>query len=418
MHVKKCKKASFAVVLTSILILTFFLSPSLATDGNTPPSVDFHWEPIDDLKTNQEINFYDDSVDEDGEIIAWEWSFGDETYAIIQNPTHAYSNDGIYTVTLTVIDNNGSTNSTSKHITIHNRPPVADAGPDQVVNNTLVSFDGTGSNDPDGTIVTYKWYFGDGGSATGAVVTHNYSQDGIYTATLNVTDNDGAKDEDTCQITIDTVAPKTNISIGGTKGDDGWYISNVTITLLPSDATSGVDKTYYLLNNGTWKTYTTQFVISNEGKNILKYYSIDEAGNVEAVNIITIKIDKTSPTITITTPTKGYIHFFGRSIMPTLGNKTIIIGRITVEANVTDTHSGIKDVKFYIDDHMKYNTSEPPYTWRWGMAFGRHNLKIKVFDNAGHNASDEVDVTIFSILPGRNDNVYTQDDVPSDLKFS
>lgn len=401
MHVKKGKNAFLAFVLGSVL-LTLFLSPSFATNGNKPPHVDFHWNPVDDIQTNETINFIDDSSDEDGQIIAWQWDFGDGTYAIIQNPTHTYSDDGIYDVTLTVIDNNGSMNSTTKQITILNSPPIADAGPDQIVNNTLVSFDGTGSSDPDGTIVIYKWYFGDGKSGIGAVITHNYSQDGIYTAKLNVTDDDGATDEDTCQITVDTTEPKTNISISGTKGDNNWYISNVTIMLLPTDATSGVDATYYSINGGTWGIYTQPFVISNEGENTLKFYSVDNAGNVEKVNTKIVKIDKTAPTITIKKPEEGYLYFFGRAILPTLRDKTIIIGRITVEVNVTSTPSGVKDVKFYVDGYMKYNTSEPPYTWNWGMAFGKHTLKVKAFDKAGHNASKEIEVTIFSILPGRN----------------
>ena len=403
MRIKKEKKVFLAIVLSFTLISTLFLPLSLANDGNKPPHVDFHWEPTTDIHANELIHFYDDSTDEDGTIIAWEWDFGDDTYAITQNPTHSYSDNGVYEVTLTVIDNNGSTNSTTKQVHIINSPPVADAGPDQIVNNTLVSFDGSGSHDPDGTIVTYKWYFGDGKHGTGVTITHNYSEDGIYDVILNVTDDDGATDEDTCEVTVDTTEPKTNISIDGTKGKDDWYTTNVTITLLPTDATSGVDKTYYMINEGALKIYTSSFVISSEGENTLKFYSIDNAGNVEKTNIRTIKIEKTSPVVNIKKPEKGYLYFFDRQILPTLRDKTIIIGRITVEVNITGTPSGIKDVKFYVDGYMKYNTSEPPYTWNWGMAFGRHTLKVKAIDNAGHNGSKEMEVTIFSILPGRND---------------
>jgi len=408
MHSKKYQGAFFIVAVILLSSFSVFIAYSSATDGNEPPEVDFHWEPSADLKTNQEIHFYDDSTD-DGEIIAWEWSFGDDSYAIEQNPTHEYENNGVYTVTLTVIDNNGSMNSTSKHITIHNRSPIADAGPDQIVNVTLVSFDGTGSTDSDGTINTYRWDFGDGGSALGAVVTHNYTSNGIYNVTLNVTDNDGASDEDTCKVTVDTVAPETNISIDGDSGKNGWYLSNVTVTLLPHDATSGIDATYYLLNNGTWTVYTSPITISNEGENTLKFYSVDKAGNKEVANTTTIKIDKTSPTIEIKSPKQGYFYFFGRQLFPTLRNKTIVIGKVTVEADITNTPSGIKYVLFYVDGNVKYNDTQSPYTWKWGMAFGRHTLKVQVFDVAGRNASKEMEVTIFSILPGSNNEFSTEE---------
>ena len=401
---------TFSAVVIVFALVSTFLSPSLANDGNEPPQVDFHWEPSSDLKTNQEIHFYDDSTD-DGEIIAWEWNFGDDSYAIEQNPTHEYESKGVYTVTLTVIDNNGSMNSTSKHITIHNRPPIADAGPDQVVNETLVSFDGSGSTDTDGTINTYRWYFGDGSSALGAVVNHNYTSNGIYNVTLNVTDNDGASDEDTCKVTVDTISPETNISVDGDKGKNEWYLSNVTVTLLPHDATSGIDATYYLLNNGTWTVYTSPLTISHEGENTLKFYSVDKAGNKEAVNTTTIKIDKTSPAIEIRSPKQGYLYFFGRQLFPTLRNKTIAIGKVTVEVDVTNTPSGIKYVLFYVDGNLKYNDTESPYAWKWGMAFGRHTLKVEAFDKAGHNASKELDVTIFSLFPGKNSDMYSEENI-------
>jgi len=402
-----------ALGIAFVLFMAFFLPVSIA-DPNQPPHADFYWTPSGDIKTGDTVTFHDNSTD-DGTIIAWEWDFGDGNYSIKENPTHAYSDDGKYNVVLRVIDNNGSANSTTKQITIYNRPPVADAGPDQMVNVTVVSFNGTNSYDPDGKITLYRWNFGDTKTATGAIVTHNYSHDGKYVVTLNVTDDDGASDKDTCNVTVDTTAPVTNISLNGTEGSDGWYITNVTVTLLPSDATSGVNATYYLLNNGTWTLYNSSITISSEGENTLKFYSVDKAGNKEEVNITTIKIEKTSPTVDIKSPKQGYFYFLGRQLFPTLRDKTIIIGKITVEADVNSTVSEIKFVQFYVDGNMKYNDTESPYTWIWGMAFGRHTLKVEVFDAAGHNASKEIDVTIFSIFPGRNSDIYANSEGNSDL---
>ncbi|MEM1453122.1 MAG: S8 family serine peptidase [Planctomycetota bacterium] len=71
-----------------------------------------------------------------------------------------------------------------------NNPPVADAGPSQsgLVGDVL-TFDGTGSFDPDSDpIVSYVWDFGDGTSDTGAVVTKSYGNAGSYLVTLTVSD--------------------------------------------------------------------------------------------------------------------------------------------------------------------------------------------------------------------------------------
>jgi hypothetical protein len=54
-----------------------------------------------------------------------------------------------------------------------------------------VQFDASASSDPDGTIISYAWSFGDGGTAVGAVVSHSYAATGSYTAQLTVTDNGG-----------------------------------------------------------------------------------------------------------------------------------------------------------------------------------------------------------------------------------
>lgn len=60
---------------------------------------------------------------------------------------------------------------------------------------TPISFDGSGSNDPDGTIVLYEWDFGDGNSGSGMTAEHTYIAPGTYTATLYVTDDDGVRRE-------------------------------------------------------------------------------------------------------------------------------------------------------------------------------------------------------------------------------
>ena len=66
----------------------------------------------------------------------------------------------------------------------------------------LVNFDARGSSDSDGTIVSYQWVFGDGNSGSGAQLDHTYANAGSYTATLTVTDDDGASDMASQLITV------------------------------------------------------------------------------------------------------------------------------------------------------------------------------------------------------------------------
>ncbi len=89
-----------------------------------------------------------------------------------------------------------------------NIPPTANAGPDQVVNEgDTVTFDGSGSYDPDGTIISYAWTFGDGNSGTGSAPTHIYGDNGVFIVVLTVTDDSSEIGTDVMAVTVVNVAP-------------------------------------------------------------------------------------------------------------------------------------------------------------------------------------------------------------------
>ncbi|NUU16859.1 PKD domain-containing protein [Cellulomonas humilata] len=82
-----------------------------------------------------------------------------------------------------------------------NQPPtaaIAVSGPP----DATVSVSGAGSGDPDGTISTYQWTFGDGGTATGVTASHQYLTTGTYPITLTVTDDRGGVDTETVSVSV------------------------------------------------------------------------------------------------------------------------------------------------------------------------------------------------------------------------
>lgn len=98
---------------------------------------------------------------------------------------------------------NSTTATTTASTGTGNLPPVADAnGPYSGTVGVALSFDGTGSSDPDGTIVAYEWDFGDGGTGSGPTPSHTYAADRIYHVTLQVTDDAGATDSAMTTATI------------------------------------------------------------------------------------------------------------------------------------------------------------------------------------------------------------------------
>ena len=70
-----------------------------------------------------------------------------------------------------------------------------------------VTFSGTGSTDSDGTIASYAWTFGDGGTASTSGPSHTYAAVGSYNAVLTVTDDDGASDVAAVTITVTDPTP-------------------------------------------------------------------------------------------------------------------------------------------------------------------------------------------------------------------
>ena len=89
-------------------------------------------------------------------------------------------------------------------------PPIADAGgPYLGVVGSSITFDGSGSNDPDGLIVSYLWNFGDSTTGTGISPTHTYTVPGNYTVILTVTDNESLTHSNSTIATINVSGPPT-----------------------------------------------------------------------------------------------------------------------------------------------------------------------------------------------------------------
>jgi len=156
------------------------------------------------------VTFTDSSINTP---TSWSWNFGDGSTSTIQNPSHTYMGAGTYTVSLTATNTAGShTITRTNYITVINvnQNPVAEAGtPQTLIAKEPATFDGSQSKDPDGSIASYAWNFGDGSSGSGISQIHSFGASGTFTVTLTVTDNEGAKGTDTTTVTVKSPSQAT-----------------------------------------------------------------------------------------------------------------------------------------------------------------------------------------------------------------
>jgi parallel beta-helix repeat protein len=215
-------------------------------------------------KTLEDENIFiwfsgNDSFDRDGTIVNYTWDFGDGSAGYSMYLTHSYSHSGHYIVILTVRDDYGNTGLDVIHITIRdfdNLPPVAVAKPDyqQVYEGTQVNFSGNLSYDDDGSVVEYRWYFGDGRNGDGIQVSHTYWQPGEYTISLTVYDDDRDWDVDTCLVKV-LEAPKNKLPVAVAKPYNQTVLVNETVWFYGNESYDP---------DGTIVNYTWVFGLDNQ----------------------------------------------------------------------------------------------------------------------------------------------------------
>ncbi len=162
------------------------------------------------------------SADSDGSIVSYTWSANGVSIPAGAS-TSADFPVGSTTVTLTVKDDDGATDTDKVIITVKapavpdNKAPTADAGSDKTVTDSddngseSVTLDGSGSSDDDGTI-SYSWSKNGNEIATGAKPTVTLGV-GTHTVTLTVKDDDGATDTDTVTVTVKAAPVSTALAI-------------------------------------------------------------------------------------------------------------------------------------------------------------------------------------------------------------
>ncbi len=154
------------------------------------------------------------SNEPEGTISSYAWSFGDGTSGAGATPTHVYNSAGSFPVTLTVTAADGQTAQISHTVVVAGAPVAVFTAPSGAAGQQL-TFDGSASVAPGGTIAAYAWSFGDGTTADGARATHAFSAPGTYSVRLTVWSASGATSQATGSVVIGPAQPSVTFTTPG-----------------------------------------------------------------------------------------------------------------------------------------------------------------------------------------------------------
>lgn len=196
--------------------------------------------------------------------------------------------------------------------------------------------------------------------------------DGVHVARTRVTDNAGNRAEATQVVKVDATAPTLTLTPSGTSGANGWYVSEVDISAVASDTTSGVALLEATVDEGAaWQPLPVHLV---DGVYPVAVRARDNAGN-EAMESMTLRTDITSPVSAFLSPE----------------NNSVVRGVVRLTGQTDDETSGPAGGVISLEDGATWQplAVEPTGAWSYdwdttGLANGVYTLLARAVDVAGN----------------------------------
>jgi hypothetical protein len=197
---------------------------------------------------------------------------------------------------------------------------------------------------------------------------------------------------------LDIVPPETEIQFNCEMGQNGWYISDVEVVLIAEDDQSGVAATFYSINRGLEVEYIKPFTIEEDGIFTIRYYSIDNAGNIE-------KPHKKAPLGIDTEKPRSSAELIGKSPNNEaykIPMRNVFCSPVEIIISAEDMTSGVQGICYKIDSG-KFCRSNDDVVKIIVEEKGKHIIQFYSYDNAGNE--EELNRISFYIIPILNDRI-------------
>jgi PKD repeat protein len=350
-----------------------------ANPQNLPPTADFTF-----TTTDHSAIFTDTSTDSDGTIASWAWDFGDSNNSTDQNPSHIYAAAGTYSVSLTVTDNDGGSDSISQDVTVTAPNVLPTANFTHTTTDLAATFTDT-STDSDGTITSWAWNFGDGNTSTQQHPVHNYTAANTYSVSLTVTDNIGGSDSISQDVTVSepNVLPAASFT---------YTTTDLTATFTDTSTDS----------DGTITSWSWDFDDSSSSIEQNPSHSYAAAGTYTVTLTVTDNYggsNSSNQSVTVTAP----------NVHPTANfTHTTTDLTATFTDTSTDSDGTITSWAWNFGDGNTSTQQHPVHNY---TAANTYSVSLTVTDNIGGSDSISQDVTVSepNVLPAASFTYSTTD---------
>ncbi len=415
--------ANVVVYVSNVVPSLLLMSPA---GGDEDANLAFFAEGFDTLSDISTLQISWQFVDPYCTIDNPEWI---NTTGDLSNAFHTFTHSGTYAVFVTVTDIHGNYTTLSTNVVINNVAPSVEAGSDiWVTLGGSVTLSAIATDTPtDLAEMNYLWDFGDMTSLPSQTAGHTYITEGIYIATITVTDDDGASAQDTLVVHVQLTSPEPMKPVANMHSNRTLAY---TLETFYFDASSSYDVdgsiVSYNISFGDGTYYegvsaSTTHVYSDEGvfAVVLTIYDDDGMSDTYSVDVIVLNRLPYSTMSVISDPAPMDTMLFFQSVGASDADGVIA----NYEWNFGDQYSNPANPNVIIGAF--FSSSQHSFVYP-----GVYNVTLKVYDDDGAYCTVVRQVTINNVVPtislvpafsGNEDSLITfsaiVDDTVSDKPF-